>query len=59
MLWRGYREGKKEILDKYAELEKQGEHKVFDYENVNIRQKDFAPKSALEAINEIKGKEDK
>ena len=22
--WRGYREGKKEILDKYAELEKQG-----------------------------------
>lgn len=23
--WRGYREGKKEILDKYAEIEKQGE----------------------------------
>ena len=23
--WRGYREGKQEILDKYAELEKQGE----------------------------------
>jgi len=25
--WRGYREGKQEILDKYAELENQGEHK--------------------------------
>lgn len=25
--WRGYREGKQEILDKYAELEKQGEQK--------------------------------
>ena len=25
--WRGYREGKEEILDKYAELEKQGEQK--------------------------------
>ena len=28
--WRGYREGKKEILDKYAELEKQGEQKPTD-----------------------------
>ena len=28
--WRGYREGKKEILDKYAELEKQGEQKSID-----------------------------
>ena len=27
-----------------AWLEKQGEHKPFDYENVNIQQKDFAPK---------------
>lgn len=26
--WRGYREGKKEILDKYAKLEKQGEQKT-------------------------------
>ena len=26
--WRGYREGKQEILDKYAELEKQGEQKL-------------------------------
>ena len=25
--WRGYREGKQEVLDKYAELEKQGEQK--------------------------------
>ena len=28
--WRGYREGKKEILDKYDEPEKQGEHKPVD-----------------------------
>ena len=26
--WRGYREGKQEILDKYAELEKQGEQET-------------------------------
>ena len=26
--WRGYREGKQEVLDKYAELEKQGENKL-------------------------------
>ena len=31
-------------------LEKQGGHKPFDYENINIQQKDFAPKSAMEAI---------
>ena len=36
------------------ELEKQGEQKPFDYENVNIQQKDFAPKSTLEAANEVK-----
>lgn len=28
--WRGYRDGKQEILDKYAELEKQGEQKPDD-----------------------------
>lgn len=28
--WRGYREGKQEILDKYAELEKQSEQKLAD-----------------------------
>ena len=28
--WRGYREGKQEILDKYAELEKQGEHYIYN-----------------------------
>lgn len=28
--WRGYREGKQEVLDKYAELEKQGEKKLTD-----------------------------
>ena len=28
--WRGYREGKQEILDKYAEFEKQGEKKSVD-----------------------------
>ena len=28
--WRGYREGKQEILDKYAELEKQGEQNLAD-----------------------------
>jgi len=27
--WRGYREGKQEILDKYAEFEKQGEQKPY------------------------------
>ena len=30
--WRGYREGKQEILDKYAELEKQGDNK----EQINL-----------------------
>lgn len=35
-------------------LEKQGEQKPFDYENANIQQKDFAPKSALEAAKEEK-----
>ena len=28
--WRGYREGKQEVLDKYADLEKQGEQKPAD-----------------------------
>lgn len=28
--WRGYREGKQEVIDKYAELEKQGEEKPTD-----------------------------
>ena len=40
----------KDIL---AWLEKQGD-KPFDYENANIQQKDFAPKSAMEAIKEEK-----
>jgi hypothetical protein len=31
--WRGYREGKKEILDKYSELEKQGEQKSWNEED--------------------------
>ena len=42
--WRGYREGKQEILDKYAELEKQGEqkcipkYKIGDYvKNTNYK----------------------
>lgn len=35
-------------------LEKQGGQKFFDYENANIQQKDFAPKSAMEAIKEEK-----
>ena len=34
------------------DVTKQGEQKPFDYENVNIQQKDFAPKSAMEAIKE-------
>lgn len=29
--WRGYREGKQEILDKYAELEKQGGEKPAEW----------------------------
>ena len=37
-----------------AWLEKQGEQKPFDYENTNIPQRDFAPKSAMEAIKEEK-----
>jgi len=36
------------------ERKKQGETKPFDYENTNIQQNDFAPKSAMEAINEEK-----
>ena len=35
-------------------LEKQGEQKPFDYEDANIQQKDFAPKSAMEAAKEKK-----
>lgn len=35
-------------------LEKQSEQKPFDYENATIIQKDFAPKSDLEAIDEEK-----
>jgi len=42
--WRGYREGKQEILDKYAELEKEGEqkcipkYKIGDYvKNTNYK----------------------
>lgn len=31
-----------------------GGQKLFDYENVNIQQKDFAPKSAIEANHEVK-----
>lgn len=34
--------------------EKQGEKKPADYENPNIQQNDFAPKSAMEAIKEEK-----
>ena len=36
------------------ERKKQGETKPFDYENTNIQQNDFAPKSAMEAIKEEK-----
>jgi hypothetical protein len=35
--WRGYREGKQEILDKYAELEKQGELKPWSEEDEKKR----------------------
>ena len=35
-----------------AWLEKQGEKKSFDYENANMQQNDFAPKSAIEATKE-------
>jgi hypothetical protein len=42
------------IRDMIAWLEKQGKQNTFDYKNTNIQQKDFAPKSALEAINEEK-----
>jgi hypothetical protein len=31
--WRGYREGRQEIFDKYAELEKQGEQKSWNEED--------------------------
>ena len=51
-----FQDGIDEVLEnpqKYG-LEKQGKQKTFDYKNVNIQQKDFAPKSALEAINEEK-----
>ena len=37
-----------------AWLEKQSKNKPFDYTNVDIQQKDFAPKSAMEAIKEEK-----
>ena len=40
--------------DILAWLEKQGEQKPFDYEDANIQQKDFAPKSAMEAAKEKK-----
>lgn len=59
--------GKKERKYFFEELEKQGEQnlimanspqlgeqKPFDYEDVNIQQKDFAPKSAMEAAKEKK-----
>ena len=39
--WRGYREGKKEILDKYAELEKQGEQKSIDAVEPRFHEGDF------------------
>ena len=42
---------RKELFDW---LEKQGEKKPADYENPNIQQNDFAPKSAMEAIKEEK-----
>lgn len=35
-------------------LDKQGKQKSLDYENINIQQKDFAPKSTMEAIKEEK-----
>lgn len=35
-------------------LDKQGKQKSLDYENINIQQKDFAPKSAMEAAKEKK-----
>ena len=34
--WRGYREGKQEILDKYAEIEKQGEQKPNPYSGTSF-----------------------
>lgn len=46
--------GKADIDKNISWLEKQGKQKPFDYENANIQQKDFAPKSALEAIKEEK-----
>ena len=39
--WRGYREGKQEILDKYAELEKQGEQKSIDAVEPRFHEGDF------------------
>lgn len=39
--WRGYREGKQEILDKYTELEKQGEQKPADKIEPKFKQGDI------------------
>ena len=49
--WRGYREGKQENLDKYAELEKQGEQKLY----INNNAKEMFIK-ALERVEEQNNK---
>ena len=40
--WRGYREGKQEVLDKYSELEKQGEQKPADKVESKFHEGDWA-----------------
>lgn len=40
------------LLTDLQVLKQQGEQKPFNYENCNIKQKDFAPKSTMEAIEE-------
>ena len=50
--WRGYREGKQEILDKYAELKKQGEQKPADKDEP-IVVRDFNSVFSREEVKEI------
>ena len=50
--WRGYREGKQEILDKYAELKKQGEKKPSDKAEPKFHEGDWV---FIEEGKEYKG----
>lgn len=51
--WRGYRDGKQEILDKYAELEKQGEQKSIDAVEPRFHEGDFIKNNKANLICKV------